>query len=35
MTGETAESIERMAIPDTEKEKIFFRNAIELLTLPH
>jgi predicted TIM-barrel fold metal-dependent hydrolase len=35
MTGETAESIERMSIPDTEKEKIFFRNAVELLTLPH
>jgi uncharacterized protein len=35
MTGETAESIERMSIPDAEKEKIFFRNAVELLTLPH
>jgi len=35
MTGETAESIERMDIPDEEKEKIFFRNAVELLTLPH
>ena len=35
MTGETAESIERMSIPDADKEKIFFRNAVELLTLPH
>ncbi len=35
MTGETAESIERMDIPDDHKEKIFLRNAIELLTLPH
>ncbi len=35
MTGETAESIERMDIPGEDKEKIFFRNAVELLTLPH
>jgi aminocarboxymuconate-semialdehyde decarboxylase len=35
MTGETAESIESMSIPGAEKEKIFFRNAVELLTLPH
>lgn len=35
LTGETAESIERMDISDEEKEKIFFRNAVELLTLPH
>ena len=35
LTGETAESIERMSIPDEEKEKIFFRNAVELLSLPH
>jgi predicted TIM-barrel fold metal-dependent hydrolase len=35
MTGETAESIERMAIPAEEKEKIFFGNASRLLTLPH
>ena len=35
MTGETAESIERMAIPAGEKEQIFFRNAVKLLTLPH
>jgi len=35
LTGETAESIERMSIPDEEKEKIFSRNAIELLSLPH
>ena len=35
MTGETAESIERMDIPEEDKEKIFFRNASELLSLPH
>ena len=35
LTGETAESIERMAIPAAEKEKIFFGNAANLLTLPH
>lgn len=35
LTGETAESIERMAITDEEKEKIFFRNAAELLTIAH
>ena len=35
MTGETAESIERMDVPDEVKEKIFWRNASDLLTLPH
>jgi len=35
MTGETAESIERMDISDEEKQKIFFGNAAELLILPH
>ncbi len=35
LTGETAESIARMAIPDAEKEKIFFRNAAELLMIAH
>ena len=35
MTGETAESIERMDIPDEEKDKIFFGNASEMLLLPH
>ncbi len=35
LTGETAESIERMAIPEDEKGKIFFRNAAELLTIAH
>ncbi len=35
MTGETADSIERMDISDEDKEKIFFRNASELLMLPH
>jgi predicted TIM-barrel fold metal-dependent hydrolase len=35
MTGETAESIERMTIPDEEKARIFFYNASDLLLLPH
>jgi aminocarboxymuconate-semialdehyde decarboxylase len=35
MTGETAESIERMDIPDEEKARIFFYNASEMLLLPH
>ncbi len=35
LTGETAESIARMDIPEADKEKIFWRNAAELLTLPH
>jgi predicted TIM-barrel fold metal-dependent hydrolase len=35
LTGETAESVERMSIPDEEKEKIFFRNAAELLMIAH
>jgi predicted TIM-barrel fold metal-dependent hydrolase len=35
MTGETAESIERMAIPEEEKARIFFYNASDLLSLPH
>lgn len=35
MTGETAESIERMDITEEEKQKIFWGNAAELLTLPH
>ena len=35
LTGETVESIERMAISDAEKEKIFWRNAADLLMLPH
>ena len=29
------ESIQRMAIPDEEKEKIFFRNAADLLMIAH
>jgi predicted TIM-barrel fold metal-dependent hydrolase len=35
MTGETAESIERMDVPAEVKEKIFWRNASDLLLLPH
>jgi predicted TIM-barrel fold metal-dependent hydrolase len=35
MTGETVESVERMDIPEADKQKIFFGNASELLTLPH
>jgi predicted TIM-barrel fold metal-dependent hydrolase len=35
MTGETAESIERMDIPEEEKARIFFYNASDLLLLPH
>lgn len=35
LTGETAESIARMDIPEADKEKIFWRNAAGLLTLPH
>ena len=31
MTLETVKSVERMAIPDEEKDKIFFQNAIDLL----
>jgi predicted TIM-barrel fold metal-dependent hydrolase len=34
LTIETVESIERMAIPDNEKEKIFKQNAVKLLRLP-
>jgi predicted TIM-barrel fold metal-dependent hydrolase len=34
-TGETIDSIERMSIPDGEKEKILFRNAINLLMLSY
>ncbi|MFC1932947.1 amidohydrolase family protein [Chloroflexota bacterium] len=34
LTGETIESIERMDIPDFEKEKIFTQNAVNLLSLP-
>jgi len=35
MTGETAESIERMNIPEEEKARIFFYNASDMLLLPH
>ena len=35
MTGETAESIERMDVSDEVKEKIFWKNASDLLLLPH
>ncbi len=35
MTGETAESIDRMDIPEDEKEMIFWRNASDMLLLPH
>ncbi len=35
LTGETMESIQRMAIPDEEKERIFFRNAADLLLIAH
>jgi predicted TIM-barrel fold metal-dependent hydrolase len=35
LTGETMESVERMPIPDEEKEKIFFHNAAELLMIAH
>ena len=35
MTGETVESIARMDIPEEDKQKIFFGNASELLTLSH
>jgi uncharacterized protein len=34
LTSETIESIQRMAIPDIEKEKIFTQNAVRLLRLP-
>ncbi|MCX7912391.1 MAG: amidohydrolase, partial [Dehalococcoidales bacterium] len=35
LTGETLESVARMPIPEAEKEKIFFRNAAELLSIAH
>jgi len=35
MTGETAESIDRMDIPEDEKQQIFWRNASDMLLLPH
>lgn len=35
LTGETMESVQRMTIPDEEKEKIFFRNAAQLLMIAH
>jgi predicted TIM-barrel fold metal-dependent hydrolase len=34
LTGETISSIERMSIPENEKEKIFLQNAVNLLKLP-
>ena len=34
-TGETIASVERMSIPDIDKEKIFMQNAINLLKLPN
>jgi uncharacterized protein len=34
LTGETISSIERMSIPENEKEKIFSQNAVNLLRLP-
>jgi predicted TIM-barrel fold metal-dependent hydrolase len=33
LTGETIASVERMNIPDADKEKIFTRNAVDLLRL--
>jgi len=33
LTGETIASVERMSIPDADKEKIFTRNAVDLLRL--
>jgi predicted TIM-barrel fold metal-dependent hydrolase len=35
LTGETLESVYRMAITDEEKEKIVFRNAANLLNIAH
>ncbi len=35
LTGETIASIERMTIPDSDKEKIFTRNAVNLLRLAY
>lgn len=35
LTGETLESVQKMAIPEEEKNKILFRNAAELLTIAH
>ena len=35
LTGETMESIQRMAITESEKEKILFRNAADLLMIAH
>jgi hypothetical protein len=35
LTGETAESVEGMPIPEVEKEKILFRNTAELLMIAH
>ncbi len=35
LTGETMSSIERMDVSDEEKERIFFRNAMDLLTVPY
>ena len=34
LTLETIKSIERMSIPDNEKEKVFWQNAVNLLRLP-
>jgi aminocarboxymuconate-semialdehyde decarboxylase len=34
LTGETIASVERMAISDSDKEKIYYRNAVNLLRLP-
>ncbi|MGD0780918.1 MAG: amidohydrolase family protein [Dehalococcoidales bacterium] len=35
LTGETLESVQRMTIPNDEKEKILFRNAADLLMIAH
>ena len=35
LTGETIESVEKIAIPDAEKEKIFTHNAVSLLRLAY
>ncbi|MFC1902390.1 amidohydrolase family protein, partial [Chloroflexota bacterium] len=34
ITGDTLESVEQMDIPDADKQKIFFKNAVNLLRLP-
>jgi predicted TIM-barrel fold metal-dependent hydrolase len=33
LTNETLKSVERMDIPDADKEKIFYQNAVDLLKL--